>query len=172
MTVVPPLPDVAPWERYGALHDAVADAVAAALRSAWTVDVVSGDCLIAAGVVAGVQRAGIDAAVVWLDAHGDVQTVETTASGYPGGMSLRILAGYRPPGYAAPAGLRPVAEERLALVGARDLDPPEVEYLASAAVRRLDVEALDADAVPPGPLVLHVDLDVVDPSDLPGMGFP
>jgi arginase len=173
ITVLPALPEGAdPWGRYGALHDAVADAVAAALEGSRTVDVVSGDCLIAVGVVAGVQRAGIDPAVVWLDAHGDVQTVQTSASGYPGGMPVRILAGYRPPGYVAPRGLRPVAEERLALVGARDLDPPEVEYLAQAAVHRLDVAALDADAVPPGPLVLHVDLDVVDPSDLPGMGFP
>ena len=137
-----------------------------------SVDVVSGDCLVALGVVAGVQRAGIDPAVVWFDAHGDVQTAETTTSGYPGGMSLRILAGYRPPGLAGPAGLRPVAEGRLALVGARDLDPPEVEYLAGAAVRRLEVEEADAATLPRGPLVLHVDLDVIDPSDLPGMAFP
>jgi arginase len=171
VTVAPALPDGGPWERYGALHEAVADAVAGALAGAPGVDVLSGDCLVALGVVAGVQRAGADPAVVWLDAHGDLQTAETTASGYAGGMSLRILAGYRPPGFAGPAGLRPIAEERLVLVGARDLDPPEEEYLASAAVRRLAVPALDAAAVPPGPLVLHVDLDVVDPADLPGLTF-
>jgi arginase len=58
--------------------------------------VVSGDCTTALGTVAGLQRAGIDPGIVWFDAHGDVQTVETTASGHPGGLPLRLLTGYRP----------------------------------------------------------------------------
>ena len=58
--------------------------------------VVSGDCTTSLGIVAGLQRAGLDPGIVWFDAHGDVQTPETTASGYLGGMPLRLLAGYRP----------------------------------------------------------------------------
>jgi arginase len=56
----------------------------------------SGDCTTALGAVAGLQHAGIDPGIVWLDAHGDAQTLETTASGYLGGLPLRLLVGYRP----------------------------------------------------------------------------
>ena len=84
--------------------------------------VVSGDCTTALSTMAGLQRAGIDAANVWLDAHGDVQTLETTASGYLGGLPLRLLVGYRPGLIAAGLGLRSVPEHRIVLVGARDLD--------------------------------------------------
>ncbi len=107
-----------------------------------------------------------------LDAHGDVQTLETTTSGYLGGIPLRILVGYRPELLAGPLGLRPLGEERVVLVDARDLDPPEVTYLEGAAIRRSDVGDLSADRLPDGPLYLHLDLDVVDPDQLPGLRFP
>jgi arginase len=134
--------------------------------------VLSGDCLTSLGVLAGLQRAGADAGVVWFDAHGDVQTMETTTSGYLGGMPVRIMVGYRPELVADAIGLRPVPESRVLLVDARDLDSPERDYLATAAIRRSSVDQLDADTLPAGPLLLHVDLDVVDPSDLPGLRFP
>ncbi len=114
-------------------------------------------------------------AIVWLDAHGDVQTPETTASGYLGGMPLRLLAGYRPELIAARLGLAPVAEDRIVLAGARDLDPPEAAYLAAAPIRRPELTALAAlaaDDLPDGPLYVHVDLDVLDPGTLPGLRYP
>jgi arginase len=52
----------------------------------------------------------VDAGIVWIDAHGDVQTLETTASGYLGGLPLRLLVGYRPELIADRLGLRPVPE--------------------------------------------------------------
>jgi arginase len=134
--------------------------------------VVSGDCLVALGVLAGVQRAGLDPALIWLDAHGDVHTRQTTVSGYLGGLSLRLALGADRELLAGPLGVRPVPEEKTVLVGARDLDPPESDYLAAAAVRRCTVPELTAEIVPEGPLVLHVDLDVIDPGDLPGLLFP
>jgi arginase len=180
VTVEPALPAGGAWRRYAALHDDVATAVCAVLAAPGGSPipvVVSGDCLVSLGVVAGVQRAGIDAGVLWFDAHGDVQTVETTASGYPGGMPLRILAGSRPPAFAGPRGLAPIAEDRLALVGARDLDPPEIEYLARSGIRRWTVAeagpaAAAGEFAPMGSLVLHVDLDVVDAAALPGLRYP
>ncbi len=175
-TVTTPMPGGGAWKRFGRLHDCIADAVQEALApaagSALNVCVVSGDCLAALGTVAGVQRAGIDAGVVWFDAHGDVQTVETSTSGYPGGMPLRILAGYRAPELAGPRDLVPIDEGRLVLVGARDLDAPEVEYLAGSRIRQVAVDELDAVGLAPGPIVLHVDLDVVDAADLPGLRYP
>jgi len=109
---------------------------------------------------------------VWFDAHGDVHTLETTTSGYLGGLSLRLALGAHADLVAGPLGLRPPAEDRALLVGARDLDPAEVDYLAAGAVRRSSVPALDVAALPAGPLVLHVDLDVIDDAEVPGLLFP
>src|SRR5262245_9727535 len=114
------------WARLGHLYQAIADAVDGAASRGDRPMVLSGDCTTAIGTVAGLQRAGFDPAVVWFDAHGDVQTMETTTSGYLGGMPLRILVGYRPELVADAVRLRAVPEERAVLVGARDLDPPEV----------------------------------------------
>ena len=55
---------------------------------------------------------------------------------------------------------------------ARDLDPPEVAYLTRAAIGRADVAGLNAAALPGGPLYVHIDLDVIDPSDVPGLRYP
>jgi arginase len=90
------LPDADVWSRLGALYEAVADAVERATRSDSVPVVVSGDCTVSIGMTAGLQRAGLDPAIVWVDAHGDLQTLETTPSGYLGGMALRVLLGYRP----------------------------------------------------------------------------
>ena len=167
------MPGDTAWARYGALHERVAGHVVELLGGPGSrLDVVTGDCLIAAGTVAGLQRAGHDVGVVWFDAHGDVHTVESSTSGYPGGVSLRVVAGHRPPGWPVPAGLREVEESRLVLVGARDVDPPEVEYLRESAIRQVGVGELTGESVPDGPLLLHIDLDVVDAAALPGLRYP
>jgi arginase len=158
-----------PWARLTALYRRVADAVARAAGDGSRPVVVSGDCTTSLGIVAGLQRAGLDPGIVWFDAHGDVQTPETTASGYLGGMPLRLLAGYRPGLIADGLGLRPVPEHRIVLAGARDLDPPEATYLAGAAIGRAGVADLDPAAMPDGPLYVHLDLDVIDPAFLPGL---
>jgi arginase len=160
------------WERLGTLYSNVAAQVAATAAAGGRPVVVSGDCTTSLGTMAGLQRAGVDAGIVWFDAHGDVQTLETTSSGYLGGIPLRVLAGYRPELIAGRLGLRAVPEARIALVGARDLDPPEAEYLAGAQIRQLPVTALAAADLPGGPLYLHVDLDVIDSAALPGLLYP
>ncbi len=169
VVVEPELPAGQPWPRLVALYDAVAGAVAGALGSGSMPTVVSGDCLVALGVVAGVQRAGVDPSIVWFDAHGDVHTLGSTTSGYLGGLSLRLVLGAHADLVAGPLGLRPLAERDAVLVDARDLDPAEAEYLDGAAIRRCGVDDVE---VPGGPVVLHVDADVVDGGELPGLRFP
>jgi arginase len=134
--------------------------------------VLSGDCTTALGTVAGLQRAGADPGIVWFDAHGDVQTLETSASGYLGGFPLRQLVGYRPALIATQLGLRPVAEQRVLLVGARDLDPPETAYLGEALIGQAEVAELAAARLPDGPLYVHLDLDVIDAAAVPGLRYP
>jgi arginase len=166
------LPSGDVWERLAALYSLVGQTVSDAARRGVRPVVVSGDCTTALGTVAGLQRAGVDAGVIWFDAHGDVQTLETTASGYLGGLPLRLLVGYRPELIATWLGLQPVPERRVVLVGARDLDPPEVTYLARAQIRRSEVAVLGAADLPDGPLYVHLDLDVTDPADVPGLRYP
>jgi arginase len=166
------LPGGGIWERLAAVESAVAGAVSAAAADGGCPVVVCGDCCTALAVVAGLQAAGQTPGIVWFDAHGDVQTPETTASGYPGGMPLRLLTGYRPELIAGRLGLRPVPEEHIVLAGARDLDPPEVSYLAASAIRQLDVAGVAAAGLPDLPLYVHVDLDVLDPGEVPGLRYP
>jgi len=160
------------WDRLSALYAGLAGAVAAEAGRGGRPVVVSGDCMTALGTMSGLQRAGVQAGIVWFDAHGDVQTLETTTSGYLGGLPLRLLMGYRPELIATRLGLRAVPERQVALVDARDLDPPEVSYLAGAQIRRSEVGELDAAGLPGGPLYVHLDLDVIDSGQLPGLRFP
>jgi len=173
VTVRPRFPEAGRWQRLTALCAATADAVAPVVAAGGVPTVLSGDCLVLSGTLAGVQRGGMDPAVVWFDAHGDLHTLETTTSGYLGGLSLRLAMGVHAELFAGPLGLRPVAPERAVLVDARDLDPAEADFLTTpGSVRRIPVDEVDGDAVPDGPLILHVDVDVVDPAELPGLLFP
>lgn len=166
------LPGGGTWDRLAVLYGAVASAVAASSARGDCPVVVSGDCTTALGIVAGLQAGGAAVGIVWLDAHGDVQTPETTESGYPGGMPLRLLIGYAPGLIASQLGLQPVAESRVVLVGARDLDPPEAAYLADSGIRRRDVAGLELADLPDGPLYVHVDVDVLEPAEVPGLRYP
>jgi arginase len=170
-TIAPDLPPGAPWERMAALYAQVAAAVAAEVGAGRVPVVVSGDCTTSLGVVAGLQRAGRDPHVVWFDGHADVQTPQTTSSGYLGGFPVRQLVGGSDRTAPDLLGLRPVPEERVVLVDARDQDPPEVEYLARSAIRQVAVEDVGG-ALPPAPVYLHVDVDVTNPDTLPGLLFP
>jgi arginase len=169
LTVAPELGPGAPWDRMAVLYADVADAVAAEVAAERVPIVLSGDCTTSLGVVAGLQRAGVEPGIVWFDAHGDVQTPETSTSGYLGGMPLRQLVGGADRVAPDWLGLRPLPEAAVALVDARDLDPPEAEFLAGSAIRRIPVESVTTADMPAGPLYLHVDVDVVDPRDMPGL---
>jgi arginase len=169
--IEPVLPAGTGWERMAVLYEQVAGAVAADVGAGRVPVVLSGDCTTALGVVAGLQRAGREPRVVWFDGHGDVQTPETSASGYLGGFPVRQLTGGSDRTLPERLGLRPVAEHDVLLVDARDLDPPEVEFLAGSAIRRVPVGEVGA-ALPGAPVYLHVDVDVVDAHDVPGLLFP
>jgi arginase len=165
------LPDAGMWPRLQVLYEHVADAVASAQEAGRPV-VLSGDCLVATAVLTGLQRAAVSPSIVWFDAHGDVHTPQTSTSGYPGGMALQLVMGAHPELLAEALGLSPLTSDRAVLVDARDLDPAEVEVLASGGPRRIAVHEVTAEQLPPGPLVLHVDVDVVDPASMPGLRFP
>jgi arginase len=162
----------AQWPRLVALYDALAEAVERGVRGGRLLAVVVGDCLASLGTLAGLQRAGHDPSIVWFDAHGDIHTFASSTSKYLGGMPLRMMLGGDPDKLTDPLGIRTLTEDRAMLVDARDLDPGEVEFLATSRVRRSSVDALTADDLPPGPALVHIDLDVIDAAEVPGMRFP
>jgi arginase len=168
----PPLPDDTVLHRVTVLHRAAADAVAGAARPL----VLSGDCPVGLAVAAGLQRRHREIAVVWLDAHGDFNTPAITISGYLGGMALALLTGRAPELFAGPLGLRPVPEQSIVLADARDLDPAERDALAASQVRRIPATADAFRAALPGlgdlPVYLHVDVDILDSTEVPGLRFP
>ena len=147
--ITPELPVGDIWPRLAVLYQDVARAVTRAMTLGRADDgrpvvVACGDCLTALGTIAGLQATGADPGIVWFDAHGDVQTPETSSSGYLAGMALRLLTGYRPELIASRLRLRPVPEDRIVPVG----------------------------ELPDGPLYVHVDLDVVDGAQLPALRYP
>ncbi|MBO0816666.1 MAG: arginase family protein [Actinobacteria bacterium] len=171
-TIGPPLPDGAVAGRVNVLHRAVAEAVERAARPL----LLSGDCPAGLAVAAGLQRRHPEIAVVWLDAHGDFNTPDITISGYLGGMPVAMLTGRAPELFADPLGLRPVPERNIVLADARDLDPAERDALATSQVRRIPATV---DAFLAGlselrdlPVYLHVDVDIMDSTEVPGLRFP
>ena len=110
--------------------------------------VVGGCCCSHTGAIVGLARRVGRLGVVWLDAHGDLNTPESSPSGNAWGMPLRA---------AIDAGA--VAPRNVALVGARELDPPEADFVASVGIDDdLDRALGDVDAV-----YVAVDADVLDP---------
>ena len=133
--------------------------------------IIGGDC--------GVEYAGIEHAaragrtiVLWADAHADLNTAETSPSKAFHGMVLRSLID---------AGV--VAAADVLLLGVRDLDDAEAQFIDEAGMPRVQpdevgdriaerLEAAHADGATPVALYVHIDLDVLDPSVFDGVGFP
>jgi len=158
------------WHRMSALYEQVARVVLS-YRDRVPV-VVSGDCTTSLGVLAGLQRGGHEVGIVWVDAHADFHTQDTTTSGYLGGLPLALAAGVGTLTLPAALGLHPVAESRIVLVDARDTDPPEQVLLGRTTVGRSGVVDLDVTALPDGALYLHIDVDVCDPPTVPDLLYP
>src|SRR5262245_48471688 len=131
--------------------------------------VLAGNCSAALGVCAVL---GAETSVVWADAHGDFNTPETTIGGFLDGMALATLTGHcwknlalQIPGFSS------VNEDRVWLLGARDLDPLESAALSRSAIHRVPAQSVNATTAvriahsisPSSPLYLHLDVDVLDP---------
>jgi arginase len=141
--------------------------------------VLTGSCNSALGVLAGFDHNHCGA--VWLDAHADFNTPETTESGFFAGMSLAVLTGHCYSNYWAQIGDNtPLAEDAIAVFGVRDLSPEaERERLERSAIAVVvwragspqnDVQAtLDQLAQRVDEIYLHVDFDAFAPEVAPGV---
>ena len=122
------------------------------------------DCSICVATVPAVARRWPDAWLLWLDAHGDFNTPDTTPSGFLGGMCLAGAVGLWDTGYGAGPG-----PERVVLVGGRDLDEAENVLMDRHGVLRTDDPA---GALAGGDVFVHLDVDILDPTVMPGQLYP
>jgi arginase len=147
--------------------------------------VLGGDHSCALGSLVGMAKVRGAGGVVWIDAHGDLNTPETSPSGNVHGMVLAAALGragdaFRRDGWPLPA----VEPGKLALVGVRSLDDGERRLLQELDAKVFTMSEVDRIGVEPcmrealahaaGAAFLHVslDMDVVDPDTAPGVGTP
>ena len=168
-----------------ALCGRVAELVATARRNGQTPLVLGGDHSVALGSLVGMASVDGPGGVLWLDAHGDLNTPESSPSGNVHGMVLAAALGLGGAAFSREGWTLPAIEPgRLALVGVRSLDQGERELLKQlnakvftmAEIDRTGVERCMREAIAhaSGAAFLHVsfDLDVVDPETAPGVGTP
>ena len=147
--------------------------------------VLGGDHSVAIGTLGGLASAEGPGGVLWIDAHGDANTPETSPSGNVHGMGLAAALGIAGPGFESDSWTLPAVDpRRVALLGIRELDKGERRLLRERDIRVLSMseidrigierathEALDRVA---GPGFVHVslDMDALDPELAPGVGTP
>jgi arginase len=159
--------------------------VAASLKEGNMPLVLGGDHSIAAGTLLGVQSVYKNVGIIWMDAHGDFNTEKTTLSGNLHGMSLAAAAGM---GMLEMTSFKPdtvqyIDPEKIVIIGARSLDDEEAQLLKKSGVTVFTMEDIDMyglrkimnrafDIVENGTEGFHLsfDMDVVTPTDAPGVG--
>lgn len=152
--------------------------------------VLGGDHAQAIGTITGLaryhHRNGKRLGVVWVDAHTDMNTPDTSPSGNIHGMPLAVLLGHGPKELLEVCGPEPVLHPKdVAILGARDVDAAESALVRETGVRVYTMSEIDArsasaciaeafDRVTGGTVGAHLsfDLDGVDPADAPGVGTP
>jgi arginase len=163
----------------------VARRVEHAAREGFIPVVLGGDHSVALGTLGGLAAAYGPGAVIWLDAHGDLNTPTTSPSGNVHGMPLAAALGLAGPGFESEAWPLPTADPlRVSLVGVRSLDEGERQLVREAGIAVATMTELDRRGVEPvvreaierarGAAFVHVslDMDVVDPDSAPGVGTP
>jgi len=152
--------------------------------------VLGGDHSIAVGVASGVashyRKDKKEIGYLWLDAHGDMNTPESSPSGNVHGMPLAAIMGYGAPELVDLLGFKPKAEPgNIVIVGARDLDAQERKIVKKSGIHVFTMRDIDergmrevmSDALKyamddTAGVAVSLDMDFVDPSDAPGVGTP
>ncbi len=163
----------------------IAERVSDALRDGLLPLVLGGDHSVSLGTLPALASVNGRGGVLWIDAHGDLNTPQTSPSGNVHGMVLAAALGLAGDGFAGDGWPLPAVEAgRVALVGVRSLDEGERELLRRMDARvytmsdvdRIGVERSVREALAhvAGPGFVHVslDMDVLDPGVAPGVGTP
>ena len=166
---------------------AIAPRVRSACEQGYFPLIVGSEDSIIMGIVEGLQQGlGESIGLIYLDAHGDFNTPETTPSGLIGGMDVAVLAGRGPDLLTNIFGHKPqLQEEQIAIFGARDLDPPEREMLKKSKVNLYTIdkvrelgpehammEATEKLLRASKRIYVHIDIDVLDPKEMEAIHMP
>jgi arginase len=147
--------------------------------------ILGGDHSLSIGSIGGLAR-GRRIGVIWIDAHGDFNTPETTPSGIIHGMTVAALTGRGHPRLASLVGGGPVLRDAdIAMVGIRDLDAREREALRTSGIQVFTMhdidrrglasvmeEAIMRVSVNTAGFHVSLDMDALDPAEAPGVGTP
>ena len=171
-----------------AVCEEVANHTVGALEAGEWPLVIGGDHSIAMGTISGLaahlKKSGEKLGLIWFDAHGDMNRPDSTPSGNIHGMPLAHLLGYGDPDLSSIHGVHPAVDpENVVLIGIRDIDQKERDFINASAVRAYTMRDIDQlgmarvasealDIVNDGTAGFHVsfDLDGCDPEVIPGTG--
>ncbi|WP_026961556.1 arginase [Alicyclobacillus herbarius] len=166
--------------------EALADEVREVVAAGHTPVVLGGDHSIAIGSLAGLAAAKKDFGLIWFDAHGDMNTHETTPSGNIHGMPLAASLGIGHESLTGIGGISPkVKADKVVLVGARSIDADEADLIRQSGIHvftMAEIDRMGMDAVMQKAIEiagsgtdgihLSLDLDGLDPMFAPGVGTP
>lgn len=173
------------WNKLGLANGHLAEVVSANERERYITVGLLGNCNALIGMLGGLQHARPDGrlrkvGLIFIDAHGDFNTPETTLSGMLGGMPVAVSTGLALQRLRRKSGLDPaIPTSHIVLGAARDLDPLEAELLEEHDIARLSVDDFrqrspklhdtmrrlsdEMDVI-----YVHIDMDVLDPDEVPG----
>lgn len=180
--------DYGAWHRVGLANGHLGKIVASQIKKGEFPFGLLANCNSLLGMLAGLQHSGptrrpLKVGLIWIDAHGDFNTPETTLSGMLGGMPVAVAAGKCLFRLRFKAGLDPAIPTRnIVMMGVRDLDPLEAELIENSNITMISTEELIKRGRKMQGAILrlseqvdiiyvHIDLDVLDASEIPGAGF-
>lgn len=180
--------DYGAWHRVGLANGHLNETVSRLKKEGFFPVGLLANCNSLTGMLAGIQHSGpgrrpLSIGLIWLDAHADYNTPETTLSGMLGGMPVAVAAGKCLFRLRLKAGLDPpIPEKNIIMMGVRDMDPLEEELVLDSQIILISTDELvnlshrmkeeyrqlcdRVDAV-----YIHIDLDVLDAPDIPGHTF-
>jgi arginase len=176
------------WHRLGLADGHLGRAVAKVASEDKFVLGLLGNCNSSIGMLAGMQHGGAShkaptVGMIWLDAHGDFNTPETSLSGWLGGMPVAVASGQCLQRIREKAGLNPaIKTNNIVMMGLRDVDPLEQELIDDSDITTVSaqdlvehndvfIKSVEDLASRVDVIYLHIDLDILDASDIPGSFF-
>jgi arginase len=180
--------DYGAWHRVGLANGHLNETVARFTQEGLFPLGLLANCNSLTGMLGGLQHSGpgrrpLSVGLIWLDAHADYNTPETTLSGMLGGMPVAVAAGKCLFRLRLKAGLDPaIPEKNIIMMGVRDMDPLEEELVLNSHITLIATEEMVklsprmkeeyenlCDRV--DVVYIHIDLDVLDAPDIPGHTF-